>query len=107
MPRKMKAAMFLDVGKIRYEETDLPMIGPGEVLIKIGTALTCGTDVKTYKRGHPILLQNAPSLFGHEYAGTIEEVGEGVKGFHVMAIEWEDKVPEIVERGGLYPRPKI
>jgi len=32
---------------------------------------------------------------------------EGVKGFHVMAIEWEDKVPEIVERGGLYPRPKI
>jgi len=32
---------------------------------------------------------------------------EGVKGFHVMAIEWEDKVPEIVERGGLYPRPKM
>jgi methylenetetrahydrofolate reductase (NADPH) len=32
---------------------------------------------------------------------------EGVKGFHIMAIEWEDKVPEIVERGGLYPRPKI
>jgi methylenetetrahydrofolate reductase (NADPH) len=32
---------------------------------------------------------------------------EGVKGFHIMAIEWEEKVPEIVERGGLYPRPKI
>jgi methylenetetrahydrofolate reductase (NADPH) len=32
---------------------------------------------------------------------------EGVKGFHVMAIEWEDKVPEIVERGGLFPRPKM
>jgi methylenetetrahydrofolate reductase (NADPH) len=32
---------------------------------------------------------------------------EGVKGFHVMAIEWEEKVPEIVERGGLYPRPKM
>jgi len=31
----------------------------------------------------------------------------GVKGFHVMAIEWEEKVPEIVERGGLYPRPEI
>jgi len=31
---------------------------------------------------------------------------EGVKGFHIMAIEWEEKVPEIVERGGLYPRPK-
>jgi len=32
---------------------------------------------------------------------------EGVKGFHVMAIEWEEKVPEIVERGGLFPRPKL
>jgi methylenetetrahydrofolate reductase (NADPH) len=31
---------------------------------------------------------------------------EGVKGFHIMAIEWEEKVPEIVERAGLYPRPK-
>ena len=30
---------------------------------------------------------------------------EGVKGFHIMAIEWEDKVPEIVEKSGLYPRP--
>ena len=32
---------------------------------------------------------------------------EGVKGFHIMAIEWEEKVPEIVERAGLYPRPEI
>jgi methylenetetrahydrofolate reductase (NADPH) len=32
---------------------------------------------------------------------------EGVAGFHIMAIEWEQKVPEIVERAGLYPRPKL
>ena len=32
---------------------------------------------------------------------------EGVKGFHIMAIEWEEKVPEIVEAAGLYPRPKV
>lgn len=32
---------------------------------------------------------------------------EGVRGFHIMAIEWEEKVPEIVERGGLYPRPEL
>nr|WP_315861793.1 methylenetetrahydrofolate reductase [Desulfatiglans anilini] len=32
---------------------------------------------------------------------------EGVHGFHIMAIEWEDKVPELVERGGLYPRPQV
>ncbi|MHA1930047.1 MAG: zinc-binding dehydrogenase [Candidatus Thorarchaeota archaeon] len=81
MTRRMKAAMFYDIGKIKYEETDVPKIGHGELLIKIGNALTCGTDVKTYKRGHPLLLKNPPSLFGHEYAGTIEEVGEGVEGF--------------------------
>jgi len=79
----MKAAMFYDIGDIRYEETDIPDIGLGELLIKVGTALTCGTDVKTYKRGHPVLIKHTPSLFGHEYAGTIEEVGEGVKDFKV------------------------
>ncbi|MGY5870633.1 MAG: zinc-binding dehydrogenase [Candidatus Thorarchaeota archaeon] len=83
MGRRMKAAMFYDIGDIRYEETDIPDIGLGELLIKVGTALTCGTDVKTYKRGHPVLIKHTPSLFGHEYAGTIEEVGEGVKDFKV------------------------
>ena len=81
MTRKMKAAMYYGIGDVRYEETDVPEIGPGELLIKIGTALTCGTDVKTYKRGHPVLIKHIPSLFGHEYAGTIEEVGAGVKNF--------------------------
>jgi L-iditol 2-dehydrogenase len=79
----MKAAMYYDIGDVRYEETDVPEIGAGELLIKIGTALTCGTDVKTYKRGHPVLIKHTPSLFGHEYAGTIEEVGAGVTDFEV------------------------
>ncbi len=77
----MKAAMYYDIGDVRYEETDVPEIGRGELLIRIGKALTCGTDVKTYKRGHPLLLRKLPALFGHEYAGTIEEIGEGVEQF--------------------------
>ncbi len=81
MSRKMKAAMYYDIGDVRYEETDVPVIGPGELLIKVGMALTCGTDIKTYKRGHPILIKHTPALFGHEYAGTIEEVGAGLKSF--------------------------
>jgi L-iditol 2-dehydrogenase len=81
MMNRMKAAVYYGIGDVRYEETDIPEIGNGELLIKVGTALTCGTDVKTYKRGHPLLLQKIPTLFGHEYAGTIEEVGEGVEGF--------------------------
>ena len=83
MSRKMKAAMYYGIGDVRYEEVDIPEIGPGELLIKVGTALTCGTDVKTYKRGHPVLIKQVPSLFGHEYAGTIEAVGEGVEDFKV------------------------
>jgi L-iditol 2-dehydrogenase len=81
MSRKMKAAMYYGIGDVRYEETDIPEIGPGEILVKVGTALTCGTDVKTYKRGHPLLIKHIPALFGHEYAGSIEAVGEGVKQF--------------------------
>jgi len=83
MSRKMKAAMYYGIGDVRYEETHIPEICSGELLIKIGTALTCGTDVKTYKRGHPILIKHTPALFGHEYAGTIEEIGAGVKNFEV------------------------
>jgi methylenetetrahydrofolate reductase (NADPH) len=39
----------------------------------------------------------------------IEELKEeeGIRGFHIMAIEWEEKVPEIVEMAGLYPRPTV
>ncbi len=81
MTRKMKAAVYHNIGDVRYEETDMPEPGKGELLIKVGNALTCGTDVKTYKRGHPVLLQSLPTLFGHEYAGVVEEVGTGVKSF--------------------------
>ncbi len=81
MTQRMKAAMFYDIGDVRYEETDVPEVGPGDILVKVGTALTCGTDVKTFKRGHPVLIQNAPTPFGHEYAGTVEEVGKDVKRF--------------------------
>ena len=84
MPNRMNAAMYYGIGDVRYEKTDVPEIGPGDVLLKIGAALTCGTDVKTYKRGHPILLRVTPALFGHEYAGTIEEIGKDVKGFEYV-----------------------
>ncbi|MHA2084507.1 MAG: zinc-dependent alcohol dehydrogenase [Candidatus Thorarchaeota archaeon] len=81
LPRRMNAAMFYGVGDVRYEETDIPEIGAGDILVKVEKALTCGTDVKTLKRGHPVLLRHTPALFGHEYSGIIESVGERVKNF--------------------------
>jgi L-iditol 2-dehydrogenase len=77
----MKAALYYGIGDVRYEETAVPEIGSGDILLKVETALTCGTDVKTYKRGHPLLLRETPALFGHEYAGIIKEVGTDVKYF--------------------------
>jgi len=69
--------MFYEPGDVRMEDVPAPEPGPGEVLVKIGSALTCGTDVKTYRRGHPTLFKSLPSPFGHEFAGTVERVGEG------------------------------
>jgi L-iditol 2-dehydrogenase len=75
----MKAVVFYRPGDIRFEEVATPTPGPGEVLVRIGAALTCGTDLKTYRRGHPVIIKKTPALFGHEWAGTVEAVGEGVE----------------------------
>lgn len=73
----MKAALLHGPGDLRIEEIADPVPGPGEVVLKIGAAASCGTDVKTVKRGHPTVA-SYPSRLGHEFAGTVEAVGEGV-----------------------------
>jgi L-iditol 2-dehydrogenase len=75
----MKVAMFYGPGDVRLEERELPSIREGEILVKIRAALTCGTDIKTYRRGHPLL--PPPSPFGHEFAGEIADVGKKVENF--------------------------
>lgn len=61
-------------------ETAVPSPGPGEVVVRVRAALTCGTDLKTYRRGHPRV---AFGPFGHEAAGDIAAVGQGVQRFSV------------------------
>ncbi len=80
--KKMKAQLFYGPGDVRFEETDIPRIGAGEALVRIKSALTCGSDLKTYKRGHPTMIVDG-SVFGHEWAGDIVELGEGVKDFAI------------------------
>lgn len=79
----MKAVIFHGPRDIRLEEVPLPEPGPGEVVVKMGAALTCGTDFKAYRQGHRVLLGNYPSPFGHELAGTISALGAGVKDFKI------------------------
>jgi len=75
---RVQAAVFYAIGDVRVEQIPDPVAGPGEVLVRIHRALTCGTDLKTYRRGHPTILQSVPTPFGHEFAGTIAGLGAGV-----------------------------
>lgn len=80
---KMNAVRFYAPENIKYEQTDIKDPKNGEVRVKIEAALTCGTDLKTYRRGHPVLIKKTPSGFGHEFAGVVESVGKNVTGFKV------------------------
>lgn len=79
----MNAVRFYAPENIKYEETDIKDPKNGEVRVKIEAALTCGTDLKTYRRGHPVLIKKTPSGFGHEFAGFVEAVGKNVTNFAV------------------------
>ena len=79
----MKAVLFYGPQNIKYEETGIKPLEKGEILVKIKSALTCGTDVKTYRRGHPVLIKSIPSGFGHEFAGIVEKVADGVDNVKV------------------------
>jgi L-iditol 2-dehydrogenase len=72
----MKAVRFYAPGKTMLEEVDIPQIGPEEILVKVEIALTCGTDVKMYRRGHPKV--KPPITLGHEFSGIIVQVGNMV-----------------------------
>jgi len=68
----VKAARLYAPGDLRIEDLPKPLAGPGDVLVQIEVALTDGTDLKTYRRGHPLLLREAPAPFGHEFCGIVD-----------------------------------
>jgi L-iditol 2-dehydrogenase len=74
----MLAAMYYAPLDIRLEERPVPHPGAGEVLLQVAVATTCGTDVKSYRRGHPLLFQHIPAGFGHEVSGVVAAIGAGV-----------------------------
>jgi L-iditol 2-dehydrogenase len=77
----MLATLLLEPGRLELRDIEIPKAGPGEVVVRVRTALTCGTDLKAFRRGHPKI--RMPGLFGHEFSGDIHEVGEGVKAFKI------------------------
>ncbi|MEM3673426.1 MAG: zinc-binding dehydrogenase [Candidatus Bathyarchaeia archaeon] len=85
----MKAAMLYGVKDLRIEDVEIPKVDTGEVLVKVKAATTCGTDLKIYQRGYVEKVIKLPTIFGHEWAGEVVEVGEGLewpkKGMRVRA----------------------
>ncbi len=78
---KMTAAVLYGKRDVRIEQIPVPRVGVGEVLVRIKAALTCGTDLKVYRQGFHARMIVPPSVFGHELAGVVEEVGDGVESF--------------------------
>jgi L-iditol 2-dehydrogenase len=79
----VKAAILHGREKIQIEDVAPPALNPGEVRIRVEAALTCGTDLKVFKRGYHAKMIVPPAVFGHEFSGVISEVS-GV-GVHASA----------------------
>jgi len=77
----MAAAVLRGKQDLRIEQVPVPVPGPGEMVLRVGAALTCGTDLKVYRRGYHAKMLTLDRLFGHEMAGTVESVGAGVTEF--------------------------
>jgi L-iditol 2-dehydrogenase len=79
----MKAAVLKGRECIEVTDVDTPPLREGQVRVRIEAALTCGTDLKVYKRGYHARMIVPPAVFGHEFAGVISEVAGGVTGWRV------------------------
>lgn len=77
----MHVAILTEPRHIELREEPVPHAGRGEIIVRVRAALTDGTDLKTYRRGHPQMPM--PTRFGHEFSGDVAAVGEGVTRFAV------------------------
>ena len=76
MPSTMSSIFFLGPSRLELRDVPIPDPGPGEVVVKVAAALTCGTDLKGYLRDRRLFVPPMP--FGHEVAGAMSAVGAGV-----------------------------
>lgn len=77
----MQAAVLYGKEDVKVESVAIPKVGPHDVLVRVKAALTCGTDVKVFRRGYHARMIVPPAVFGHELAGDIVATGENVTRF--------------------------
>ena len=83
MKRTMTAGVLYGKEDLRVERIAVPAVGPSDILVRVRAALTCGTDLKVYRRGHHARMITLPSTLGHELAGDVVEIGSAVSSFKV------------------------
>jgi L-iditol 2-dehydrogenase len=81
MAAHMTAAVLHGREDLRIEQVPMPRAGRGEIVVRVHAALTCGTDLKVYRRGYHARMLKPPIPFGHELAGTVHQIGKGVTAF--------------------------
>jgi L-iditol 2-dehydrogenase len=80
---QMMAAVLYGKEHLQVEPVAVPEIGSGDILVRVKVALTCGTDVKVFRRGYHARMIVPPAVFGHELAGDVVAIGGEVKNFKV------------------------
>ena len=78
MPTMMKAAIFVEPGRIEIDDKPIPEIGPNDALMRVTTTTICGTDIHILKGEYPV---ERGLTIGHEPVGVIEKLGANVKGY--------------------------
>src|SRR5271155_5566983 len=76
----MTAAVLYGSEDLKVESVDIPRLAADEALVRVMVALTCGTDLKVWKRGYHAKMITPPAVFGHELAGEIAAMGSEVNG---------------------------
>jgi L-iditol 2-dehydrogenase len=92
----VRALRFHGPGDLRLEDVPRPEPGPGDVLVRVEVALTDGTDLKAFRRGHPVLLGELPSPFGHEFCGIDVETGRRVVAANSAAGDERGEPPALL-----------
>ena len=82
MNSQMMAAVLYGKEHLQVEAVAVPEIGNEDILVRVKVALTCGTDVKVFRRGYHARMIVPPAVFGHELAGDVVAVGENVQGIY-------------------------
>ena len=89
----MLAAVLYGKEHVQLERVPVPRVGPGDMLVRVRAALTCGTDIKVFLRGYHARMIVPPALFGHELAGDVVAVGERSARVSKSASVWWRRIP--------------